>query len=169
MKDDEKGKRTGTEPSGEPMEELKKLDRGEFLKTVGVGAAAAGLGLVTGRASALAATEPDSTRSGIQKLMRSLLENPSRAKDFLESPQTVAEELGVRLTEADATKIKEVFTKLAAEVGSGLSGTHTEYTDSGHHNSVSNPARQKPPRSVTTPKQPTSVAPKQPTGGTRHK
>jgi hypothetical protein len=158
MKDDEKGKRTGTEPSGEPIEELKKLDRGEFLKTVGVGVAAAGIGLVTGKPSALAATEPDSTRSGIQKLMRSLLENPSRAKDFLESPQTVGEEFGVRLTEADASKIKEVFTKLAAEVGSGLNATHTEYTDSGHHNSVTNPLQRKQP-----------VTPKQPTGGTRRK
>ena len=160
MKDDEKGKRTGTEPSGEPMEELKKLDRGEFLKTVGVGVAAAGLGLVTGKASALAATEPDSARRGIQKLMRSLLEDPSRAKDFLESPRTVAEELGVRLTEADASTIKEVFTKLAMEAGSGPSGaTHTEYTDSGHHNSKTD-ARRKPPG---------QLAPKPPVEGTRKK
>jgi len=166
MKGDERDKKTGTESSEEPMEELKKFDRGEFLKTVGVGVAAAGLGLVTGKPSALAATEPDtSSRSGIQKLMRSLLENPARAKDFLESPQTVAEELGVRLTEADAGKIKEAFTKLAMEAGSGLHETHTEYTDSGHHNSVTSPLQRKP----GTAKPPKGVIQKPPTGGTRHK
>lgn len=141
MKDDEKDKETGTEPSGEPMEEPKKLDRGAFLKVLGVGMGAVGLGMATGgQLSARTAPEPDSSRSAIQTLMRGLLENPSRAKDFLNSPQTVAEELGVRLTEADANKIKEVFTKLALEVGGGP--LHEGYSifdhvDNGHHNKYS--------------------------------
>lgn len=163
MKDDEKDKETGKEPSGEPTDELKQMDRGKFLKALGVGIGAVGLGVVTGgQLSARTAAEPDSTRSGIQKLMRGLLENPSRAKDFLSNPQAVAEEFEVRLTADDANKIKEALTRLAAEVGGGgLTGHNDTHTDSGHTDGTTSPRK----RGVVAPKQPTEgVAPKQPTG-----
>ncbi len=176
MKDDEKDKETGKEPSGEPTDEPKQMDRGKFLKALGVGIGAVGLGMATGsHLAARAATEPYSTRSGIQKLMRSLLEDPSRAEDFLSNPQAVAEEFGVRLTADDANKIKEVFTRLALKAGgAGATGHSDCHTDSGHTDCKSSDAasgtrrgiKQKPPTEGVAPTQPTEgAAPKQPTGG----
>ncbi|MEW6112969.1 MAG: hypothetical protein AB1664_12635 [Thermodesulfobacteriota bacterium] len=116
MKDDDKIKETGAESSEEPMEESKQLDRGTFLKALGVGIGAVGLDLVTGgHLVARAAAELDGSRSAIQKLVRGLLESPSKAKDFLENPQEVAAELGVRLSESDAKTIKESLIKLAKD------------------------------------------------------
>ncbi len=120
MKHDEKEKKTGTEPSAEPTEEPKQLDRGAFLKALGVGIGAVGLDMVTGgHLAARAAVDLDGSRSGIQKLVRGLLENPSKVKDFIDSPQAVAREFGVRLTDADAEKIRETLMKLAKELGKG--------------------------------------------------
>jgi hypothetical protein len=71
----------------------------------------------------------DDSRGGIQELVRGLLENPSKAKDFLDSPQAVAEEFGVRLTEDDAHKIQEAFKKLAREVGGdSVMGGHQDWS-----------------------------------------
>jgi len=170
MKDDDNLKEKGSEPATEPEGESKQLGRSEFLKTVGVGAAAAGLGILTGDQSlSSAATEPGTSRSSIQTLMRGLLENPSRAKDFLDSPQTVAEELGVRLTEADANKIKEALTRLAREVGgAGLTGHNDTHTDSGHTDGTTTPRTRKP--GAVAPKLPAEgVEQKPPKGGGRRR
>lgn len=166
MKTDEKDKETGKEPCGEPTDQPKQMDRGAFLKALGVGIGAVGLGVVTGgQLSAHTPSETDISRSAIQKLMRSLLEDPSRAEDFLSNPQAVAEEFEVRLTADDANKIKEAFTRLALKAGGvGATGHSDCHTDSGHtdcKNSSASGAR----RGVVAPKQPTEgVAPQQPTG-----
>jgi len=131
MRDDEKLKETGAESTEETVEEPKQLDRSTFLKTLGVGIGAVGLDLLTGgHLAARTAAELDDSRGGIQKLVRGLLEDPSKAKDFLDSPRAVAEEFGVRLTEDDAHKIQEAFKKLAAEAAAAdapVMGGHQDW------------------------------------------
>jgi len=129
MKDDEKNKDAGLGPSGEPTDEPEQLDRSAFLKALGVGVGAIGLGIVTGtHVAARTAAELDESRTGIQKLVRGLLENPSKAGEFLDSPQAVAEEFGVRVSDADAKKIQETLIKLAKEVGTGATGGHQDWS-----------------------------------------
>ncbi len=163
MQDDKKDKKTGKEPSTEALEESKQLDRGTFLKALGVGVGAVGLGVITGgQLSAHTPSEPDSSRSAIQKLMRGLLENPPKAKEFLSSPHTVAEEFGVSLTEADANKIKDTFMKLAMEIEGGGGVLHEghslwDHVDGSHHDKYTKALPKKPP----------GKTPKPPSGGTR--
>ncbi len=130
MRDDEKLKETGAEQTEETVEEPKQLDRSTFIKTLGVGIGAVGLDLLTGgHLAARTAAELDDSRGGIQKLVRGLLENPSKAKEFLDSPQVVAKEFGVQITEEDASKIQETFKKLAREVGGGsVMGGHQDWS-----------------------------------------
>jgi hypothetical protein len=155
MQDDERDKKTGAEPSAEAVEESKQLDRGTFLKALGVGIGAVGLNAMTGgQLSAHTPSEPQSSRSSIQKLMRGLLENPPKAKEFLSNPQTVAEEFGVSLTEAEANKIKDTFLKLAKEVGGApLQEGHSlwDHVDGDHHDKYTKalplkPGKQSPAR-----------------------
>jgi hypothetical protein len=132
MKDEEKEKVRGA--SEEPPEESTKLDRGKFLKAVGVGIGAVGLGIVTaGQLAAGTTPAPDSGRLAIQKLMRSLVENPEKAREFVENPEVIAAQFGVRLTDDEAKKIKDAFKKLALETGGNFNVEartgHDEYTD----------------------------------------
>lgn len=162
MKDDEKDKETGTEPSGEPTEEPKQMDRGKFLKAIGVGIGAVGLGVVTGgQLSARTGAEPDSSRSAIQKLMRGLLESPSKARDFLNNPQTVAAEFGVSLTGDDAKTIQLALNTLTTELALREGHNQTSHDKEGHfnwHNETTKaaPAKEgttttKPPKNITPP------------------
>ena len=48
MKDDEKPRETENEPSEETTESPKQVDRGTFLKAIGISIGAVGLDLVTG-------------------------------------------------------------------------------------------------------------------------
>jgi hypothetical protein len=159
MKDDKKDSQV--ESTTETSKDSKDVDRGTFLKTLGVGIGAVGIDVITGgRVSAT--TEPDSNRAPIQKLMRGLLENPAKAKDFLESPLPVAKEFGVTLTEAEAAKIRETFLKLAAEVGGGLHEGYSiwDHVDGAHHDKYSKDVK---------PLQKQPVSPKAPSGGMKRR
>jgi hypothetical protein len=169
MQDDKKNKETGAEPSAEALEESKQLDRGTFLKALGVGIGAVGLGVIPGgHASADIPSEPEGGRSGIQRLMRGILENPPKAKEFLTSPQTVAQEFGVSLTEAEADKIKDTFLKLAAQVGSGgmdggLHEGHSlwDHVDGDHHDKYT--------KALPIQRGGSKIPGKAPTGGSKHR
>jgi len=132
MRDDERQKETGAKSTEETVEEPKQLDRSTFIKALGVGIGAVGLDLLTGgHLAARTAAELDESHLGIQKLVRGLLEEPSKAKDFLDNPQAVAEQFGVRITEEDAHKIQEAFKKLAAEAAAAdapVMGGHQDWT-----------------------------------------
>jgi K+-sensing histidine kinase KdpD len=124
-----------------------------------------GLDLVTGgHLVARAAAELDGSRSAVQKLVRGLLENPSKAKDFLENPQEVAAELGVRLSESDAKTIKESLIKLAREADAAqLMPGHQDWVhqDGTWHDSYNKTVT--PKTGTTTTKPPKTRTP----GGTR--
>lgn len=158
MKDDEKTRETGTEASKETVEAPKQVDRGTFLKAIGVGIGAVGLDLVTGsHLAARTAAELDGGRSAIQKLMRGLLESPSKARDFLDDPQTVGAEFGVRLTDDDAKTIQESLKNLIREaaVREGHNQSSHNDTTSGHFNWHNQTTKAAPAQEgVTTPKPP---------------
>lgn len=157
MRDDEKLKETDAKPTEETVEEPRQLDRSTFIKALGAGIGAVGLDLLTGgHLAARAAAELDDSHAGIQKLVRGLLEDPSKAKEFLESPQAVAEQFGVRITEEDASKIQETFKNLATEMADKpVMGGHQDWThkDGGWNDwydkkverGVKTPGRAKPP------------------------
>ncbi len=112
MRDDEKHKETGTATPSEPSEEPKKLDRGTFLKALGVGIGAVGLDMFAGiQASARTDPELETGRIGIQRLMRGILESPGKAEAFVDNPIDVAQEYGVHRSEGDAKKIRETLMK----------------------------------------------------------
>ncbi len=65
----------------------------------------------------LAATCPSAEGTGrkeIQRFIRELLENPHKASEFLDSPETVAKELGIALSERDSRKIQNAINRVAA-------------------------------------------------------
>jgi hypothetical protein len=165
MKDDEKGKEKATEPSAEPVEKLKQVDRGTFLKALGVGIGAVGLDMVTGgHLSARTTAEPDSSRVAVQKLMRGLLESPLKARDFLDDPQTVAAEFGVNLTDDEANTIQESLKNLTREAALREGHNQSSHNDqgSGHfnwHNQTTKAAPKKDGGGTA----PTQTAPKTPT------
>ncbi len=97
-------------------EEPQELDRKAFLKALGVGLGAVGLDLMTG-GRLLAATSPGPEGAGrteIQGFIRGLLENPEKASEFLESPEAVAKEFGIVLSERDSQKIQDAIYRVAA-------------------------------------------------------
>jgi hypothetical protein len=166
MKEDEKLKEAGKNPSAESTDETKQLGRGEFLKTIGVGAAAAGLGILTGdQSSASAATESDSSRSAIQKLMRNLLESPSKAKAFLDSPQAVAKEFGVYLSNDDSKTIQETLKKLSTQIA--LREGHDQIGPSGHNLWYTKALPVQPGQGKTAPVEKEPPTHKAPSGGKR--
>jgi hypothetical protein len=125
MKDDEKLQETGVESPEETKEPSKQVDRGTFLKAIGVGIGAVGLGMVTGsNVAARAVADVDRDRSAIQKLMRGLLESPQRARDFLADPQKVGAEFGIQLGADDAKTIQEAFKNLIMEARGPLREGH---------------------------------------------
>jgi hypothetical protein len=129
MKDGEKDGKIGTEPAPEPTEEATQLNRGTFLKALGVGIGALGLDVVTGgHLAARAAADLEGSRSAVQKLVRRLLEEPSKAKDFVDNPQAVAKEFGISLTDADAMKIQETLKELANQVAAAVEGGHQDWS-----------------------------------------
>jgi len=165
MRDDEKHKETGTETPGEPAEEPKKLDRGTFLKALGVGIGAIGLDMVAGiQASARTAPELDTGRIGIQRLMRGILENPGKAEAFVNDPVDVAQEFGVHISEDDAKKIRETLMKLTVQAGDRLALTpgHQDWAhqDGNWHDSYNKTVEKKTPK--IKPKTPTGTTPTTP-------
>jgi hypothetical protein len=99
-------------------EESRKLDRKEFLKTVGVGIGALALGSVVG-GEALASRGRDSEmaplvggRSGIQRLVRYLVEHPEKANEFLMHPIGVAQELGIVVDAREMDLIRNAITEM---------------------------------------------------------
>jgi hypothetical protein len=134
MKDDEKLQETGVESPEETKESSKKVDRGTFLKAIGVGIGAVGLGMVTGsHVAARAVADLDRDRSTIQKLMRGLLESPQRARDFLADPQKVGAEFGIQLSADDAKTIQEAFKNLTMEamLREGHANSSSSHSDGG--------------------------------------
>ncbi|HMK37446.1 MAG TPA: hypothetical protein VK463_20400 [Desulfomonilaceae bacterium] len=132
MKDDEKPRETENEPSEETTESPKQVDRGTFLKAIGVGIGAVGLDLVTGgHMAARAVADMDRDRSTIQKLMRGLLESPQRARDFLADPQKVGAEFGIQLSADDAKTIQEAFKNLTMEAMLREGHSNTSHSESG--------------------------------------
>lgn len=128
MKDNEKDKGTGTEPAAEEKTGPATLDRGTFLKALGIGIGAVGLDVVTGgHVAARTAADLEGDRRAIQKLVRGLLEEPTRAKDFLDNPQAVAKEFGVILNDADAMKIQEALKQLGNQVAAAAAGGHEDW------------------------------------------
>ena len=86
--------------------EAETLGRKEFLKKMAIGLGAIGLGVTTGEASLAAVSTETSNRIAMQGFLRFLLENPSKADEFLQSPERIAEEHGVRLAKDDVKKIE---------------------------------------------------------------
>lgn len=167
MRDDEKHKETGTETSGEPAEEPKKLDRGTFLKALGVGIGAVGLDMVAGiQASARTAPELETGRIGIQRLMRGILESPGKAEAFVDNPVDVAQEFGVHISEEDAKKIRETLMKLTVQAGDrlALEAGHQDWAhqDGNWHDSYNKTVTPK-----VKPKTPTETTP--PSGSKRQR
>jgi hypothetical protein len=166
MKEQKKDKEKGAKSPEKREDDLKKLDRGAFLKALGVGIGAVGLDMVAGTpVSARTAPELEDGRMGIQKLMRGLLENPRKAEEFVDNPLVVAREFGVHLTEGDAKKIQETLMKLALQAGDRLATmpghqdwTHSDGTWHDTYNKTVTP--KKAPKGTTTPTTP-------PTGGKR--
>jgi len=159
MKDGEKDKETGTESAPDRSEGTAQLDRGTFLKALGIGIGAVGLDVVTGgHLAARTAADLEGSRSGIQKLVRGLLEEPSKAKDFLENPQAVAKEFGISLTDADAMKVQETLKQLAKQVGAGVEGGHQDWAhqDGSWNDWYDKKVEKKQPKTLTPtqPKQP---------------
>jgi len=137
MKDDEKLQETGVESPEETKESSKQVDRGTFLKAIGVGIGAVGLGMVTGsHVAARAVADLDRDRSAIQKLMRGLLESPARARDFLSDPQKVGAEFGVHVTDDEAKTIQESLKNLTIEAAVREGHNQSSHNDntSGHFN-----------------------------------
>jgi hypothetical protein len=131
MKDDEKLQETGVESPEETKESSKQVDRGTFLKAIGVGIGAVGLGMVTGgHVAARAVADLDRDRSAIQKLMRGLLESPQRARDFLADPQKVGAEFDIQLSADDAKTIQEAFKNLTMEAVLREGHSNTSHSDS---------------------------------------
>ncbi len=124
MNEQERDKRQDEISIQEREDDPKKLDRGAFLKALGIGIGAVGLDIIAGTpAPARTSPELEEGRMGIQKLMRGLLENPRKAEEFVESPMDIAREFGVHLTEGDAKKIQETLMKLALHAGDRLALT----------------------------------------------
>jgi len=99
-------------------QELTKLDRKEFLKTVGAGIGALALGGVAG-GEALASRGSDSEvapivggRGGIQRLVRYLVENPEKASEFLMRPIGVAQDLGIVVDAREMDLIRNAITEM---------------------------------------------------------
>jgi hypothetical protein len=171
MRDDEKHKETGTETPCEPAEEPKKLDRGTFLKALGVGIGAVGLDMVAGiQASARTAPELETGRIGIQRLMRGILESPGKAEAFVDNPVDVAQEYGVHISEDDAKKIRETLMKLTVQAGDRLALTpgHQDWAhqDGNWHDSYNKTVDKRIPKGTkgdaiapVTPKPPTTKPP----------
>jgi hypothetical protein len=86
------------------------MKRKDFLKALGVGVGAVGVTSVMGR-TGLAAIE-DADRSKLQGFIRTLIEDPDLAADFMKDPQKVAEDKGIRLSEADLKKLEESIERL---------------------------------------------------------
>ena len=126
MKDDEKLQETGVESPEETKEPSKQVDRGTFLKAIGVGIGAVGLGMVTGsHVAARAVADLDRDRSAIQKLMRrAAWKALQRAQDFLANPQKVGAEFGIQLSADDAKTIQEAFKNLIMEARGPLREGH---------------------------------------------
>jgi hypothetical protein len=165
MKDDEKLQETGVESPEETKESSKQVDRGTFLKAIGVGIGAVGLGMVTGsHVAARAVADPDRDRSAIQKLMRGLLESPQRAQDFLADPQKVGAEFGIQLSADDAKTIQEAFKNLtvAAALREGHNNTSTSHSQGGSwtNNQYTEKLQiKKQPQQGQTPSQPKPASP----------
>jgi len=171
MKEQKKDKGKGAKSPQKREDDLKKLDRGSFLKALGVGIGAVGLDIVAGvPVSARTTPELEDGRMGIQKLMRGLLEDPRKAEEFVDNPLSVAREFGVHLTEGDAKKIQETLMKLALQAGDRLALTpgHQDWAhqDGSWHDTynktVTPKTSPKPPKGTTTPTTP-------PSGGTRQR
>jgi hypothetical protein len=158
MKEDEKPRQTEAEAPEETSELSKQLDRGTFLKTIGVGIGAVGLDLISGsHVAARAAAELEGDRAAVQKLMRGLLESPPKARDFLDDPKTVAAEFGVRLSDGEAMTIQESLKHLTREAAVREGHNQSSHKDdaSGHFNwhNQTTKAAPKQGESPTAPKQ----------------
>jgi hypothetical protein len=105
-----KGRKKQGKSSETAGEQLGKMKRKDFLKALGVGVGAVGVTSVMGR-TGLAAIE-DADRSKLQGFIRTLIEDPDLAADFMKDPQKVAEDKGIRLSEADLKKLEESIERL---------------------------------------------------------
>jgi hypothetical protein len=99
------------------------ITRKEFLKKIGVGAGAVGIGMATGE-TAFAAIDPsDGSRVAIQHLVRHLLQYPDAAGEFLVNPHAIAAGFGVKLNDQEVQKIQEGLIRISR--GKGGEGGQT--------------------------------------------
>ena len=162
MKDDEKLQETGVESPEETKESSKQVDRGTFLKAIGVGIGAVGLGMVTGsHAAARTASELEGDRTAVQKLMRGLLESPARARDFLDNPQTVAAQFGVGLSDDEAKTIQESLKNLTREAAVREGHNQKSHNDAatGHFETHNQTTKAAPAQGGTAPTIPKAPVP----------
>ena len=97
-------------------EEPKNLNRKEFLKVLGVGIGAVGLGLA-GVPKAIGLGSPSSepsTRALTKSFLKDLIKDPHLAAKFLDNPVAAAKMYGIQLSERDLSNIHDSLTKLAA-------------------------------------------------------
>ena len=124
MKKDKSSKRTGqkskkNEGSKGTGQKSTGVSRKQFNRMLGVGIGAAGLGAVTG-SRAFGSTPKEAVGRDLEGFMRTLLDQPELARRFLENPEAVAAEHGIRLAREDATKIKESAKELPVKAAQPL-------------------------------------------------